>query len=69
MIKPIEPVYRIVDSYYFFNPIKSNIQNKLLNTRIKIAGLSFREHLGFILNGDWDSESCAIDWLKTKSRN
>lgn len=41
MIKPIEPVYQIVASYYFFNPIKSDIQNKLLNTRIKIAGLSF----------------------------
>lgn len=47
MIKPIEPVYRIVASYYFFNPIKSDIQNKLLNTRIKIAGLSFKEHLRF----------------------
>lgn len=37
MIKPIEPVYQIVASYYFFNSIKSDIQNKL-NTRIKIAG-------------------------------
>lgn len=47
MIKPIERVYQIIASYYFFNPLKSDIQNKLLNTRIKIAGLSFQEHLRF----------------------
>lgn len=43
----MEPVYQIVASYYLLNPIKYDIQNKLLNIRIKIASLSFQDHLRF----------------------